>query len=60
MSPDPRDWADEISSMHNEWRSAGGVPRFPDEEAIARVRNTNGLRAYGRALEKAWNAVISQ
>lgn len=60
MTSDPRDWADEISSMHNEWRSAGGVPRFPDEEAIARVRNTNGLRSYGRALEKAWNAVISQ
>jgi hypothetical protein len=60
MTPDPRDWADEISSMHNEWRSAGRVPRFPDEEAITRVRNTNGLRAYGRALEKAWNAVISQ
>jgi hypothetical protein len=60
MTTDPRDWADEISSMHNEWRSAGGVPRFPDEEAIARVRNTNGLRSYGRALEKAWNEVISQ
>jgi hypothetical protein len=60
MTSDPRDWADEISSMHNEWRSAGGVPRFPDEEAIARVRNTNGLRAYGQALEKAWNEVISQ
>ncbi len=55
---DPRDWSDQLAHLHAEWRSAGKVPRFPDENAIAHIRKTNGLRAYGATLAKNFDAVI--
>jgi len=52
---DPRDWTDQIAALHSEWRAAGKVPRHPDEEAIEKVRKTNGLKAYGHSLAQAYS-----
>lgn len=55
---DPRDWADQIAALHSEWRTAGKVPRHPDEDAIAKAGKTNGLRAYGAALAEAYASLL--
>lgn len=54
---DPRDWADQITAFHSEWRAAGKVPRHPDENTIAQARKTNGLRAYGASLAEAYDSL---
>ena len=57
LSPDePREWADELTRIHSEWRRAGGVPRHPDEELIGRMRRMYSLSTAPRAIEHAYDA----
>lgn len=56
---DLREWSDRLTNLHSQWRAAGKVPRFPDEQAVEKARKTNGLRAYGRGLAKAYERAIS-
>ena len=54
-SEDPRQWIEEFMQIHRDWIRAGKVPRFPDERAIEKIRKTNGLKAYGLSLAKAYS-----
>lgn len=54
-SEDPREWIEQFVRIHRDWIRAGKVPRFPCEETIENIRETNGLRAYGHNLAKAYS-----
>jgi hypothetical protein len=57
LSPDePREWADELTRIHTEWRRAGCVQRHPDEELIGRMRRMYSLNTAPRAIEHAYDA----
>ena len=54
-----QDWVSELTTIHANWRAAGGVQRLPSDELMNHVMNNLSPESHGKSLAEAYEAVFS-